>query len=151
MLSYEKKNLYMTTKGNKKYKEGSVVIQKDEIIRSIFLELNLGKLLLLQFMYYLIMCINALLSQFIKIVKKKNKQKTSECFDFYEINAIACIEIVDNFCEQLGTRSSNTGPDNAHTGFQYVYIEASGKSRQAGDKAVMSTNIQLSSKSYKNL
>ncbi|XP_076084499.1 MAM and LDL-receptor class A domain-containing protein 1-like isoform X1 [Mytilus galloprovincialis] len=50
--------------------------------------------------------------------------------------------------QSLGTRSSNTGPDNAHTGFQYVYIEASGKSRQAGDKAVMSTNIQLSNVDY---
>ncbi|XP_063405765.1 MAM and LDL-receptor class A domain-containing protein 2-like [Mytilus trossulus] len=49
--------------------------------------------------------------------------------------------------QSLGTPSSNTGPDNAHTGFQYVYIEASGP-RQAGDKAVMSTNIQLSNVGY---
>lgn len=85
MLSYEKKNLYMTTKGNKKYKEGSVVIQKDEIIRSIFLELNLGKLLLLQFMYYLIMCINALLFQFIKIVKKKQTKKQVNALIFMKL------------------------------------------------------------------
>lgn len=42
-----------------------------------------------------------------------------------------------------GTPSSNTGPDNAHEGFQYVYTEASGSNKVAGDKAVMSTNIQL--------
>ncbi|XP_052085695.1 MAM and LDL-receptor class A domain-containing protein 1-like isoform X2 [Mytilus californianus] len=42
-----------------------------------------------------------------------------------------------------GTPSSNTGPDNAHEGFQYVYTEASGSNKVAGDKAVFSTNIQL--------
>ncbi|XP_052085410.1 MAM and LDL-receptor class A domain-containing protein 2-like isoform X5 [Mytilus californianus] len=45
--------------------------------------------------------------------------------------------------QNKGTPSKNTGPDNAHKGYQYVYMEASGTSRQAGDKAVMSTNIQL--------
>ncbi|XP_052086548.1 MAM and LDL-receptor class A domain-containing protein 1-like [Mytilus californianus] len=41
------------------------------------------------------------------------------------------------------TPSSNTGPDNAQEGFQYVYTEASGNNKMAGDKAVMSTSIQL--------
>ncbi|XP_076090048.1 MAM and LDL-receptor class A domain-containing protein 1-like isoform X2 [Mytilus galloprovincialis] len=40
-----------------------------------------------------------------------------------------------------GTPSSNTGPSNAHGGFQYVYTEMSGKN--PGDKATMSTTSQL--------
>ncbi|VDI73258.1 Hypothetical predicted protein [Mytilus galloprovincialis] len=40
-----------------------------------------------------------------------------------------------------GTPSSNTGPNNAHGGFQYVYTEMSGQ--DPGDKATMSTTLQL--------
>ncbi|XP_071131722.1 MAM and LDL-receptor class A domain-containing protein 1-like isoform X4 [Mytilus edulis] len=40
-----------------------------------------------------------------------------------------------------GTPSSNTGPNNAHGGFQYVYTEMSRKN--PGDKATMSTTLQL--------
>ncbi|CAG2239910.1 HSPA1s [Mytilus edulis] len=40
-----------------------------------------------------------------------------------------------------GTPSSNTGPNNAHGGFQYMYTEMSGKN--PGDKATMSTTSQL--------
>ncbi|XP_052085693.1 MAM and LDL-receptor class A domain-containing protein 2-like [Mytilus californianus] len=46
-----------------------------------------------------------------------------------------------------GTPSSNTGPDNAQEGFQYVYLEASGGNLMPGDKAVMSTTLQLSTTS----
>ncbi|XP_076084855.1 MAM and LDL-receptor class A domain-containing protein 1-like isoform X1 [Mytilus galloprovincialis] len=46
------------------------------------------------------------------------------------------------------TPSSGTGPDSAHRGYQYVYIEASGSNKQNGDKAVMSTNLQLPSIDY---
>ncbi|XP_052085404.1 MAM and LDL-receptor class A domain-containing protein 1-like isoform X2 [Mytilus californianus] len=42
-----------------------------------------------------------------------------------------------------GTPSPDTGPDVAHKGYQYVYIEATGANIQAGDKAVKSTNLQL--------
>ena len=48
--------------------------------------------------------------------------------------------------QQKKTPSSGTGPDSAHRGYQYVYIEASGSNKQNGDKAVMSTNLQLPSK-----
>ncbi|XP_071172191.1 MAM and LDL-receptor class A domain-containing protein 2-like [Mytilus edulis] len=39
------------------------------------------------------------------------------------------------------TYSPNTGPNNAHGGFQYVYTEMSGKN--PGDKATMSTTLRL--------
>ncbi|XP_021350862.1 MAM and LDL-receptor class A domain-containing protein 1-like isoform X1 [Mizuhopecten yessoensis] len=50
----------------------------------------------------------------------------------------AAVDIFDWTIKQGGTPSSNTGPDNAHTGSKYAFIEASSP-RISGDNAILSS------------
>ncbi|XP_033726981.1 MAM and LDL-receptor class A domain-containing protein 1-like [Pecten maximus] len=66
----------------------------------------------------------------------------------FEIGALCFMEQVNAGMDAFdwsiqtgGTPSSNTGPDDAHTGLKYAYIEASSP-RQPGDNAIFSTEQQ---------